>query len=128
MEKLHQRLSKMMLLLSSNHDGEIIAAVHAIDRVLKENNLDWHYLADRIVSVRKLTDTTKKYTSDEYPSLPEEFGTWSELVDFVYNRKDLLMMKEARFVTDIYFKPKFRMNPTPKQSSWLLSLYKKVKA
>jgi hypothetical protein len=42
------QLSKLVLLLSSNHDGEVIAAARAIDRVLKSSRLDWHDLAQAI--------------------------------------------------------------------------------
>ena len=40
------KLAKLLPVLSSNQDGEVIGAARAIDRVLKSANLDWHVLAD----------------------------------------------------------------------------------
>ena len=44
------RLQKLVLMLSSEHDGEIVAAAKAIGRYLREDGHDWHWLVDRVVS------------------------------------------------------------------------------
>lgn len=42
------RLRKCVLLLSSDQDGEVLAAARAIDRTLTSLGIDWHDLADAI--------------------------------------------------------------------------------
>jgi hypothetical protein len=42
---VRDKLAKLLPMLSSDRDGERIAAVAAIDRVLKSQKLDWHDLA-----------------------------------------------------------------------------------
>jgi len=42
------KLGKLLRLLSSDHDGEVLAAARAIRRTLKVEKLDIHMLADTI--------------------------------------------------------------------------------
>jgi hypothetical protein len=49
--EIRERLGKLLPLLASNHDGERIGAVAAIERVLKAANLDWHDLTGAITGV-----------------------------------------------------------------------------
>ena len=41
-QKQRTMLTKQILLLSSNHDGEVLAAVAAANRTLAKANADWH--------------------------------------------------------------------------------------
>jgi len=41
-KKQRTMLTKQILLLSSNHDGEVLAAVAAANRTLAKNNSSWH--------------------------------------------------------------------------------------
>jgi hypothetical protein len=43
-----ERVAKLIRLLSSDREGEVVAAAAAIKRVLKENDLDFHALADMV--------------------------------------------------------------------------------
>ena len=45
-----RRLSLLIPRLASNHDGEVLSTVRAIDRILKAENCDLHDLADAISS------------------------------------------------------------------------------
>src|SRR4051812_38855796 len=47
--EIRERLGKLLPMLSSNHDGERIGAVSAIERVLKSAGFDWHDLTAAIV-------------------------------------------------------------------------------
>ena len=42
------KLCKLLPRLASNHDGEVVATVAAIERTLHSVGLDWHDLADII--------------------------------------------------------------------------------
>jgi hypothetical protein len=41
-----EKLAKMVLMLSSSSDGEVVSAARAIGRLLVEQGRDWHDLAD----------------------------------------------------------------------------------
>lgn len=43
-----QRLDPLIRRLATNHDGERLATVAAIERVLRANDLGWHDLADLV--------------------------------------------------------------------------------
>ena len=47
------RLSKLLALLSSDHDGEVLAAARAIRRTLGSAGLSWHDLAAAITASAK---------------------------------------------------------------------------
>ena len=44
--EIANKLAKLLPMLSSDQDGEVVGAARAIDRVLKAARLDWHALAD----------------------------------------------------------------------------------
>ena len=44
------RLKQLVLMLSSDKDGEIVAAAHAIARHLQADGKDWYWLADLLDS------------------------------------------------------------------------------
>jgi hypothetical protein len=50
------KLGKLLRLLSSSHDGEVVAAARGIDRTLKSVGLDVHALADGIATEKKFTE------------------------------------------------------------------------
>ena len=45
---VRDKLGKLLPMLSSDHDGERVGAVAAIERVLKSHDRDWHDLAASI--------------------------------------------------------------------------------
>lgn len=46
--KSRDKLKKLIPMLSSPQEGEVIAAVRAIDRLLTASGKDWHYLAAKL--------------------------------------------------------------------------------
>jgi hypothetical protein len=42
------RLRKLLLMLSSSHDGEVVAAARKIERLLHDGSHDWHDLAEAL--------------------------------------------------------------------------------
>lgn len=42
------KLQKLILMLSSSHDGEVVAAARAIGKFLKADKKDWHWLVQRL--------------------------------------------------------------------------------
>ena len=49
-QPVREKLGKLVLMLSTNHDGERIGAVTAIDGLLRKAGCDWHDLAGMIVA------------------------------------------------------------------------------
>ena len=45
-----ERLSNLIRRLSTNHDGEVVATVRAIERALRAEGHDWHDLADQLTT------------------------------------------------------------------------------
>ena len=46
---VQDKLAKLVLMLGSDRDGEVIASAHAIGRTLKAAGQDWHALAAALV-------------------------------------------------------------------------------
>lgn len=43
-----ERIARIIPRLGSNHDGEVVAAAKAIERILSAEKLDWHEVADLV--------------------------------------------------------------------------------
>ncbi len=41
-------LARLVPMLGSNYDGEVVAAARAIERKLKSNERDWHWIAQQV--------------------------------------------------------------------------------
>jgi len=59
---IRKRLDPLIRRLASNHDGEILATVAAIERVLYSGDADWHDLAENLSGAGvKHDDTEARY-------------------------------------------------------------------
>jgi hypothetical protein len=93
-----ERLGKLLLMLSSPNDGEVMAAARAIDRVLKAQRRDWHDL------VRAL-----------FPHAPQ----WRADAEWCAGRAEFLSDWEKGFLTSLLGS---RGTPTPRQLACLASI------
>ncbi len=73
-----ERLQKLIPRLASDHDGEVIATVHAISRVLSAAQLDWHDLARAVQPPKPpnvfevdLDECMRRATERPDPSAPD---------------------------------------------------------
>jgi hypothetical protein len=97
------QLSKLVRMLSSSHDSEIVATARAIDRVLRSHRLDWHDLAQAIC----------------LPALaihPCDDADWRDLLAFCASRMNCLNSREREFLRSIAH---WRGNLTERQRLWL---------
>jgi hypothetical protein len=101
-------LDKLIPLLASNHDGEVVATVRAIGRVLKSGGFDWHDLAAWL-----RTPVTQIPHVD-----------WRLNVRFCFENADLLNKRELDFITNIARGRK----PTDKQVKWLCAIADRPRA
>jgi hypothetical protein len=93
-------LSKLIPRLASNHDGEVVATVRAIERVLKSADRDLHDLAACLGA----------------PAAPMLDADWRQNVRFCFENADRLSERELDFITNIARRPG---QPTFKQLGWL---------
>ena len=99
------RLHKLILMLSSEHEGEAFGAVRAIGRVLKDAGGDWHDLADAIAG--------------NAPHLPPT--DWRGDLDLCVKHVDRLRALEQNFVKTLHSTTRWR-EPSEKQVRWLADI------
>jgi hypothetical protein len=107
-------LGKMVGLLRSDHDGEVVAAARQIRRLLESKRLTFGDLVALVggpESVKGRAATVKN-------------GTW-EMAERILENELMMRPHEIRFVKDVAARSQawahFRM--TPKQSGWFSYLY-----
>jgi hypothetical protein len=92
-------LGKMIPRLASDHDGEVVATVRAIGRLLKSSGRDWHDLAATL-------------------SLPTSIPSadWRGEARFCAGNAQRLSERELNFIVTL---ARYRGCPTDKQLKWL---------
>jgi hypothetical protein len=107
------KLAKLVRLLSSDKDGEVLAAAAAIRRTLAAEGSDIHALADALCR------------RPPPPPAPRE-DDWHSMACECQAHSERLSEREQGFVDDMVEWTAFR-EPTEKQQAWLLSIYRKVR-
>jgi hypothetical protein len=98
-------LGKLIPLLASDHDGEVVATARAIDRVLKSSGRDWHDLAATIC-------------------LPAP-ADWRKEARFCASNAKRLTERELDFIATL---ARYRGHPTDKQRQWLSDIAARLRA
>jgi hypothetical protein len=119
-------LAKLIRLLASDVDGEVLAAVRALGRALKASGCDFHDLASIVEapspapSARAETDFRDRFGGDdEEIELP-----WQRMVDACTDRPGRFTSKERQFLGTMQ---RWHGTPTPKQLNWLVALFERVR-
>ena len=99
---LAPQIGKLVRLLSSDKDGEVIAAVRALDRVLKAHKLDFHDLALALCPA----GTPVRHRA----------GDWHDTLAFCAANMDRCAPRERAFLRSI---AKWRGELSPRQRDWL---------
>lgn len=94
---LGPQLGKLLRMLSSDSDGEVVAAARAIGRVLEAHKLDWHALADALCPTAERHD-------------------WRDLLAYCAANMSRLAPHERAFLRSI---ARWRGELTDKQRDWL---------
>jgi hypothetical protein len=105
------KLQKFVRMLSSDKDGEVLAAARAIIRTLKSRRLDIHALADAI-------GRTGNGVSLANISSPH----WHEIATWCQDRSDRLRPNERRFIDGMASFTVWN-DPSEKQKKWLTSIH-----
>lgn len=129
------RLAKLIRMLSSDRDGEVVAAAAAIKRVLKENNLDIHALADMVTGNGE-KGATKAELQDAYRAGfrdgsradddDDDTLSWREVAKFCLARARRLKPHEHDFVEQMVGWTARGRQPSEKQARWLDYLYARL--
>jgi hypothetical protein len=134
------KLGKLLRLLSSNHDGEVIAAARGIERTLKSAGLDIHVLADGVITDKKFTEADAKEiyqrgVADGRHAAQQQQPAWHDVGDPSWHAiacecahsGRLRDQKEKDFVADMMRWTVHGTEPTEKQAKWLRSIYVRVR-
>jgi len=109
------KLTKLLPLLGSDKDGEVLATVSAIARLLSGAGLDWHDLAALIEH------------GYQTPARPQANGPrWQDMAkDLLARGSFVLRDAEREFLESMAHWP---TAPTEKQSDWLQNIAERVQA
>lgn len=106
------KLTQLVLMLSSEHDGEIVAAAKAIGRSLQADGKDWHWLGDLIEG--RLPPPAQ----DKNPLHDILWQEGVEAVLAVYGNH--LSDREEEFLVNM---SSWYGEPTAKQRKWLVDIF-----
>jgi hypothetical protein len=131
-----EKIQKLIRLLSSPNDGEALAAVHALQRVLREGGTDVHELAARIeglsqVEMKKLYDAGFQEGKNAAAAADVDFSSvdppsfYEMACEIEHKDDDRLSAKEQEFVADMV-RWCARREPSEKQAKWLHAIYCRI--
>jgi hypothetical protein len=147
---INGKLAALIRVLSSDQDGEVIATVHAIIRLLQNNGSDIHALAEHVKNGSGLTDADKQKIRSEIENAraigyaegvaaaeAKQHGTGAfrntdgklertEVALFVQREKHRLPDKHHEFIADMASRTVYGREPTPNQHKYLHSLFYKL--
>ena len=130
-----EKIQKLIRLLSSPNDGEALAAVHALQRVLRDEGTYIHELAARIeglsqAEMKKLYDAGFQEGNNAAAATTPDFSnvgpSFYEMAKEIRHKSDgRLNQREADFVDDM-IRWCARREPSEKQARWLHVIYCRI--
>jgi hypothetical protein len=138
------KLGKLLRLLSSDCDGEILATVHAIKRTLESERLDLHALAETIESangVRKFSEAEAleifqrgvRKGRDEaeaehgFHDVERREPDWHDIACTCAASPQRLRPNECEFVEDMVRRTVHGGDLSEKQEKWLRDIFVRVR-
>src|SRR5262245_45675059 len=118
-------IAKLVRLLASDRDGEVVAAARALGRTLKTSGYDFHDLARALaLEVPPSTTPNDGRTRTGFRADPVETEpSWEQMVDACIDEPERFTAREQEFLESMQ---SWRGEPTEKQFSWLSALYRRV--
>jgi hypothetical protein len=118
---MDKRLAKLLMLaLSTDQPGEAWAAIAAIQRWLKRNKHDVHWLLDEMPAPPTKPRVRKNY--------PHDMDDWDHQITWLGAVPEFLSHREFEFIESLMSQRQrwHRWEPTIKQRKWLASIYLRV--
>jgi hypothetical protein len=116
------RLTKLIPLLSSNHDGEVIATVRAIGRTLQGAGMDFHNLVEALSELKPAyappPPAKKEPEPTPQPTSLRDIALWLRA-----HAAHRMNYKEQMFVMDMATRLGMGLQASTKQANWLRSLH-----
>lgn len=138
-EPVVEKVGKLLRLLSSPIDGEVLGATRALLRALASNGLDVHALAERVERNGFNKDEAQRFYQAGFRdglaqgenraatfSNMDGTPTWHEMAVWCAQQADRLRERERKFVGDMAAR-RVWCEPTEKQAKWLKSIYYRLK-
>ena len=151
-DRRRSRLGDVMCRLASTSDGEIVATVLALQRLLEAHDVDFHALVEHLENGGgdSLSDAAKEkvraeieqafnegYAEGVCAAESKQHGTgafrntdgtleWSEVALFVQREKNRLAPKHHEFIDDMASRTVYGREPTPRQHQYMHSLFYKL--
>lgn len=130
-----EKIGKLIKLLSSSNDGEVVAAVRALQRTLEADGMDIHDLAKR-VEARSSTEMQVIYEKafrEGKDAAAAEAGFhnvdgpsfYQMACEIQHKANGRLTPKEQGFIEDMV-RWCARREPSEKQAKWLHAIYCKI--
>jgi hypothetical protein len=136
------KLAKLLRMLSSNREHEVVAAAKALCRTLEGSGADIHALAAIVehggelnqAEMRKLYDAgyeagmraveNGQHGPDDFRNT-DGLPSWHDMALWCQQRSDRLRANEHEFIDDMAAQTVWR-EPTERQSKWLRSIYHRL--
>jgi hypothetical protein len=117
------RLKKLLLMLSSDRDGEVLNAAHLISSTLRASGRDWHDLAGVLTESPK---TKTHHQTSRPPPRDQDYagGDWHALREFCRQHDYLLRSREREFISNL---GDWRGSLTEKQTAWLHAIHARLR-
>jgi hypothetical protein len=122
-EPTAERVGKLIRLLSSDKDAEVVASARALKRTLESAGTDLHGLA-KLIEERIRKTENALHGSGEFRDIDGN-PDWHEIAKWCQRRANRLNEKECKFVDDMTGHTAWR-EPTEKQGKWLMSIFLKL--
>src|SRR5258705_2334347 len=93
---------KLIMMLSSDNDNEVVAAVRAIDRKLKKDGKDWGYIAERVDGADPMFDIGAAMARDTEHDDVKKYRGW--IIDIMASRDFLsgrMLTSDRVFIFDM---------------------------
>jgi hypothetical protein len=109
------KIARLLRLLASDKDGEVVATVAALRRVLDSAHLDLHDLAVIVEFC------ARREAPPIAPTIADDLDV-REMIRRCYERTDLLTKRELAFICSM---ARWRGQPTERQMVWLSALHQR---
>jgi hypothetical protein len=148
MSTLEEKIACAIRMLGSDEDGDVIAAVHGLNRLLASAGTDLHGLATGIEKLGKMNgsglskaemekvfsagyakgveDTENKLHGIDDFRAADGKPAWEAVSLYCQRNKDRLAAKHHEFIDDMASRTAWSREPTEKQHKYLHSLFFKL--